>query len=252
MALSNMKIQIFSDLHNEFKEYVPVQSDADVIVLAGDIHTKNRGVEWAVKHFNKPVLYVLGNHEAYGKTIPKYFDEIKTLAAGTNVTILEKDVVTINGINFFGCTLWTDFEIITEPRVAGYECQQVMTDYKKIKRLPGYSKLRSIDTALYHKLSVKWLGEQLEKYAGQTNIVITHHAPSISSIPENKKQDITTSAYASNLSSFIEKHDIALWLHGHVHTSSDYQIGDTRVVCNPRGYPAEKKVAFIEEMVVCV
>jgi hypothetical protein len=27
------------------------------------------------------------------------------------------------------------------------------------------------------------------------------------------------------------------WLRGHVHKSLDYTIGDTRVICNPRGYP---------------
>jgi Icc-related predicted phosphoesterase len=31
----------------------------------------------------------------------------------------------------------------------------------------------------------------------------------------------------------------ALWLHGHIHANRDYQVGSTRVVCNPRGYPGE-------------
>jgi len=247
-----MKIQIFSDLHNEFKPYKVVQSDADIVVLAGDIHTKNRGVEWAIKHFDIPVLYVLGNHEAYGKTIPKYFQEIKSLAKDTNVTILENDMVTINGVNFFGCTLWTDFEIITEPRIAGYECQQVMTDYKKIKRLPSYSKVRSLDTALYHKKSLKWLDVQLDRYSGQNNVVITHHAPSIKSVPAYKKKDIITSAYASNLEAFIGGHDISLWIHGHVHVSCDYDIDETRVVCNPKGYPGEENIEYNDAMVVSV
>jgi Icc-related predicted phosphoesterase len=130
-----MKIQILSDIHNEFEIYEPKTCDADVVILAGDIHTKNRGIEWAQSSFSVPVIYVLGNHEAYGKTLPKYINEIRSLTEQTNVTVLEKDVVTIGGVNFLGCTLWTDFEVMTNPRVAGYECQQVMTDYKKIKRV---------------------------------------------------------------------------------------------------------------------
>ncbi len=42
-----MKIHILSDLHNEFELFTPSQvaSEADVVVLAGDIHVKGRGVE---------------------------------------------------------------------------------------------------------------------------------------------------------------------------------------------------------------
>jgi predicted phosphodiesterase len=29
---------------------------------------------------------------------------------------------------------------------------------------------------------------------------------------------------------------IRLWVHGHMHNASDYMLGTTRVVCNPRGY----------------
>jgi hypothetical protein len=108
------------------------------VVLAGDIATKGLGVKWALKHIkDKPVIYVLGNHEFYGKTYPKHIYELKELAENTNIHILEKDVKTVNGVNFIGTTLWTDFEILGDPRIAGYEYQQVMTDYKKIRRLPG-------------------------------------------------------------------------------------------------------------------
>ena len=34
----------------------------------------------------------------------------------------------------------------------------------------------------------------------------------------------------------IESAQPALWVHGHTHSSADYQVGDTRVVCNPYGY----------------
>jgi hypothetical protein len=43
--------------------------------------------------------------------------------------------------------------------------------------------------------------------------------------------------YCSNLEEFILDHpQIRLWTHGHMHDPSDYMIGETRVVCNPRGY----------------
>ncbi len=234
-----MKVQILSDLHVEFEDYDYPQCDCDVVILAGDIHTKDRGVKWAIDQIkDKPVIYVLGNHEFYRKTYPKLIGELKTLVSGTNIHILEKDVVSIDGINFLGCTLWTDFEILGDPRLAGYQCQQIMSDYKKIKKLPGYSKIRSLDTAIYHKHSITWLEKTLLQYKGQKNVVVTHHGPSIQSVPECDRDDVTTSAYVSDHEALIEMHQPNFWVHGHLHNSSDYLIGETRVLCNPRGYPS--------------
>ena len=127
-----------------------------------------------------------------------------------------------------------------------------MNDYKKIKKLPSYSKIKTIDTALYHKLNLKWLGEQPEQYNGQCNVVKTHHTPSIMSIPEHKKEDILTSAYTSNLEDFIAKRDIALWVHGHVHNSCDYHLGNRRIVCNLKGYLGQENNEYGGKLVILV
>ena len=236
-----MRIQLLSDLHLEFEDHEYVNIDSDVVVLAGDIHIKNLGVKWAIENIkDKPVIYVLGNHEFYGKAYPKLIGDLKNLAEGTNVHILERDVVTIGDVNFLGCTLWTNFELFGNPRVAGYQCQQVMTDYKKIRKAPQYSKIRSIDIAMINKRSTKWLAKELKARKGQNNIVVTHHAPSLLSSPEALREDIITAAYVSELSEFIQEHQPNYWLHGHLHNSSDYQIGSCRVFCNPKGYPGEE------------
>lgn len=240
-----MKIQLLSDLHIEFQSYQYPDCDSDIVVLAGDIHTKDQGVKWAIKNIlDKPVVYILGNHEYYGKTYPKLVTEVKELARGTNIHILEQDVVTINGINFIGCTLWTDFDLFGSARIAGYYCQTKMTDYKKIKRLPNYSKVRSIDIAIAHKKSKFWLAEELKKRASETNIVVTHHGPSLKSVPPGSHKDMITAAYVSDLEDFIELYQPQLWLHGHLHNSSDYTIGRCRVLCNPKGYAGKENISF--------
>lgn len=240
-----MKIQLLSDLHVEFEPSAYQQTDCDVVVLAGDIHTKTRGIEWAIKNIpDAPVLYVLGNHEYYGKTYPKLIDEAKKMAEGSNVRILENEVVTLGGVNFLGCTLWTDFELYDDPRIAGFHCQQTMNDYRKIKKLPSYSKIRSIDIARIHKASKAWLSKELEARKGAKNVVVTHHAPSLRSVSAEFQSDLTTAAYASKLESFIKKYSPSCWLHGHMHNSSDYLIGNCRVLCNPLGYPGEENPDF--------
>lgn len=73
-----MKIQIISDLHQEFG-YTDLNFDrSDVVVLAGDVNLGTKGVEWIKSKIpDKPVLYVLGNHEYYKGSYPKTLNKIK-------------------------------------------------------------------------------------------------------------------------------------------------------------------------------
>ncbi|MEH6348418.1 MAG: metallophosphoesterase [Bermanella sp.] len=178
----------------------------------------------------------VGNHEFYKSTYPKLFDTAREMAEGTNVHILENEVLAIDDVNFLGCTLWTDFEMFGDSRIAGYHCQQTMNDYRKIKRLPNYSKMRAIDTSRIHRESKTWLAKELDVRKGERNIVVTHHGPSLKSVSAEFHNDLTTAAYASNLEGFIEKHSPSFWLHGHTHNNSDYLIEGCRVLCNPKGY----------------
>jgi Icc-related predicted phosphoesterase len=69
-------------------------------------------------------------------------------------------------------------------------------------------------------------------------IVVVHHAPSSQSIAERFKADtLMNGAFRSELDEFImDRPQIKFWLHGHMHNNSNYWVGETRVVCNPRGY----------------
>ena len=69
-------------------------------------------------------------------------------------------------------------------------------------------------------------------------IVVVHHAPSSQSIAERFKHDtLMNGAFRSELDEFImDRPQIRLVCHGHMHNNSNYWIGETRVVCNPRGY----------------
>ena len=248
-----MKIQILSDLHIEFDEFDFVDTDSDVVVLAGDIHVKEKGLLWALETItNKPVIYVLGNHEFYRKAYPKLIDTMKEFAKGTNVHILEKDVVTIDGVNFLGCTLWTDFNLFGDPGYSGYHCQQQMTDFSKIRMYPRYSKLRSTDVVSIHHQSLKWLTSELAQKKGEINVVITHHGPSLMSLPQDRQKNICSPAYVSHLDDVIKEYSPNYWIHGHIHNSFNYFIGDCNVITNPRGYPDERNPDFKSDFIIDV
>ena len=185
-----MKIQIISDLHHEFGQIELSYTQADVVVFAGDVNVGTKGVEWLMSNFpEKPVVYVLGNHEYYKGAYPKTLNKILAAAKGTNIHVLENNSVDIGPVRFHGATLWTDFSLFGDPRVYGMLCQDKMNDYKKIRRDPSYSKLRTIDTYRIHRRSLKWLEQSLDNSTMPNNIVVTHHAPSIQSVPLHFKDD---------------------------------------------------------------
>ena len=226
-------------MHIEFEPFDPPYINPDVVVLAGDIHLGVKGLEWARKNFpDKPVIYVPGNHEYYREAMPRFTGKLREAARGSNVHLLENDRVVIRDVVFLGCTLWTDFKLFGNPRIAGYEATQKMTDYRRIRVSPQYRKLRPTDTAGIHSRSLRWLKGELASKSEKA-VVITHYAPSQRSIPERHKDDILNAAYASHLDDVVEGSKACLWIHGHIHTRLDYRIGETRVVCNPRGYPDE-------------
>ena len=105
-----MKLHVLSDLHIEFADFSPPETDADVVILAGDIGVGLDGIEWVARRFPKAsVVYVPGNHEFYGHDIG-LTDQLKA-AAPADIHILNNDKLELDDIRFLGCTLWTDFKL---------------------------------------------------------------------------------------------------------------------------------------------
>ncbi len=246
-----MRIKIISDLHQEFGISNLDFSNADVVILAGDTNLGTKGIEWAKQHIkDSQVIYLLGNHEYYKGSYPKTLHQVIEASLNSNVTVLENKCVEIGGVRFHGATLWTDFSLFGSPVEYGIICQSQMNDYRQIRRDPSYSKLRSIDTFKIHQASKYWLQESLEESIGYKNIVITHHAPSIKSVPDAYQNDPISSAYASNLEDMILKYQPLYWIHGHIHTPVRYHIGKTEVICNPHGYIDEKYNGYDKDLII--
>lgn len=246
-----MKIQMMSDLHLEFAPFELPHTDADILVLAGDISTGTKGIDWCLSlKLNIPILYILGNHEFYKSAYPKLIVKLKDRSKGSNVHVLENDSFTLDDVSFLACTLWTDFGLCGNPVLAQLSATQFMNDYKLIRKSPQYSRLRTSDTHAAFRASIYWLENQLQVTKGKT-IVITHHAPSQLSIPDIYKNSTELNpSFASNLEDFIMNHQPNFWIHGHIHSNVSYTIGKTRVLCNPRGYPTEKQIHFDPQMII--
>jgi predicted phosphodiesterase len=237
-----MKIHILSDLHNEFSIFEPITGiDADVIVLAGDIGKGASGIFWAREAFpDKPIIYVPGNHEFYGRDMRETQALMSIAAREMDVHLLDDGEVSIDGVRFLGTTLWTDFELFCDGKDNDYmkwfcmrEGQRVLNDFKVIHygRLGHFAPTHSVEL---HEASLAWLtGKLAEPHPGKT-VVVSHHLPSKLSVAERFKEDMLSPCFASNLDYLFGK--MNLWIHGHTHDNFDYESNGTRVICNPRGY----------------
>lgn len=258
-----MKLRLVSDMHLESGRKVNLDNTNgwDAIILAGDV--------CVASHFTKGpesphyrlaayydslfadlsnqyghVFYVAGNHEHYRG---RFFDTDNIITHRINgldnfhYLCLDNPYADIAGYRFVGSTLWTDFHggnIIHMDRAAF-----CMNDYHLITWTDGitYRKLNPKDVHARHLLEKQRILKAVDD--ADKVVVITHHAPSELSVHTrylNSRDMYLNSSYHSRLADIIlDRPQIKLWVHGHTHDVFDYKLGDTRVVCNPMGYPGE-------------
>jgi Icc-related predicted phosphoesterase len=248
-----MRLHVLADLHFEFGCIDIPKTDADIIVLAGDIDIGTKGLAWSRSQFpDKPVVYVLGNHEFYRHNLTVLTESLTREAAASHIHLLENKSVELGGFKFLGCTLWTDFALSSDPQKTMAKAERFMNDYR-IVRIGGSNRvLRARDTAGIHQQSVAWLQSALAHSEPDRTIVVTHHAPSPRSEAPGYSNSPLTAAFVTDLSALIEQSGIPLWIHGHTHFNADYRIGVTRVLTNQRGYPQEPCAGFDAAMVIDV
>jgi DNA repair exonuclease SbcCD nuclease subunit len=248
-----MLFRIMSDIHNEFcreqtgADYLIPELPDDkesILILAGDIGLLNREQTWlgillrCAAQF-RSVFLVEGNHEWYHGNIEKHSYRNAIAAqcvenTHTDQLVLEKEKIVILGI-----TLWTDF--FGGNPIAMFDVSQGLNDYRLIKVGADYHRLRPEYLLALHHKQKKQLFEGVDKFAelGYTVVVVTHHHPSLQGIALGYRNDALNAAYVSDLENEVQSHKIAYWICGHCHTAMEYSIGDTRVICNPKGYPHE-------------
>ncbi|HJW11090.1 MAG TPA: metallophosphoesterase [Albitalea sp.] len=234
-----MKLNILSDLHLGFGAFDTPQTDADVVVLAGDISRPREAAAWALR-LEKPVLLVLGNHEFYGGSIHGAAEELKQLCAGTQVHVLDMTELVIGRVRFLGATLWTDFALFGkgDPMTAAMaEARVLIRDFSRIRAADATSAVFTPeDSVALFKRHAAWLADRLAAPHDGPTVVVTHHAPSRRSIHPRFADSRLNTCFVSDAEHLLGAHRARLWIHGHTHDSFDYRANGTRVVCNPRGY----------------
>lgn len=254
-----MRAWIFSDLHLEVNTSFNDLSipDADICLCAGDVLDGGvvSTIQWLSQFVARcmPVVFVPGDHEYYRSSINEVLAAGYELANGLdNIYLLDGDSISLNGFRFIGATLWTDFALHGDPRLPKATAKNQLNDYRRIKlsKVP----FRRFTPQESRTLNMGATVEIDNAYRSQPHlpiVVVTHHAPSLISVSRELLKDPLTPTLASRFQHRILEYEPLLWVHGHIHSSSDYYIGKTRVICNPLGYPDDpSRKTFVPDLVV--
>jgi hypothetical protein len=225
-------LQILSDVHVEHhadhgKSFIESldPTKCDVLIIAGDFGDIEGGFLNALtmicrRYAPRPVLFVHGNHELYRATRGAYNATIyKAKLRNPNLRVLDRDIVIIEGQRFLGATLW-----FPDSEMARVQAE-AWSDFSCIRGLDKWVWRESQTDAMFFRRELS-----------EGDIAITHYLPSPQSVHPLYAGSSTNCYYVHNMEALIEQREPAMWIHGHTHSSMDYMLGRTRVVCNPFGY----------------
>lgn len=228
-----MKIDIISDIHltcfKDFGEdFVRTWiSEGDLLILAGDIgefhwwQTKSRLIDVFCQRYEH-VLYIAGNHDYYGTTLEEGDIRFRAIEDRIkNFHFLERDIFEFNNIKFAGCSLWFK----EDPMSQFYE--RFMNDFTLIQQFKPAVYERNQDS------------QEFLRSLQNIDVIITHHLPSQFSVHERYTGDSCNRFFLCEMDDVILNLAPKFHIHGHTHMSCDYKLGDTRIICNPLGYPRE-------------
>jgi Icc-related predicted phosphoesterase len=251
-----MKIWHISDLHLSAEDVTNPQElgdvpKADVAVILGDTSDNIfNSILWAVRNVKQhmPVIYVPGNHDFYWHELVATSARARQFSRRHGVLYLDGDTVILDGVRFLGAAFWSDFEI--DAHVDGTPCDKLLaksmedagrrSDFQRIYSNRRNAELiRPEDTRAVHLEHKRYFHRMFSRAFDGPTVALTHFAIHERSCDPKYRAMPGSSAYISNQQVMIERFQPQLWLHGHVHNHSEYQIGKTTVACNPFGYSHE-------------
>jgi predicted phosphohydrolase len=246
-----MKIKLLSDLHMESYKFTYEYAGEDVVVLAGDIHTRNRHEEIISQiHAAQPnldIIFITGNHEYYGEEFSVVNEWFSNQAETHNhVHFLENTSIKLNGVNFYGGPMFTDFKLYGES--SAHDSMMIARNIADFRYI-GTNGTRWViqDHIDEHARFVTGLEKFLQQ-DHEKRVVISHFMPSEKMSHRKYVGDAMNPFFIANMEKYMGWK--GLWLCGHGHSSGDVMVGDTRIVMNPRGYGDENVWGFNSNLIL--
>lgn len=260
-----MRCHYLSDLHLESETFEQLLPKGDVLIIAGDLcHARcldpERTDKYSINQRSRVmrfideartsfphVLFVAGNHEHYDGIFEETVPLLRRHLPG--VTVLDNETVELEGIRFFGSTLWTDFE--GRSNAAMNKVRRRMGEYFFVKTRGASAshdaplrKFQPEDAIQAHNRAWATLLSEVKTGDGKSTIVITHHAPSkLGCNPQFSSNGLDGAYYSALDVQIAGLETVPIWIHGHTHIAKNYEIGRVEVRTNARGFVAKGQAA---------
>mgnify|MGYP003648814317 CR=1 FL=1 len=239
-----MLLRLLSDTHLETGKlvHVPVmEKDSEtVLILAGDIgyvkHIKSLVTELAPNFL--AIVLVAGNHEYYEPSRDKedidsdlehFFESID------NIYYLNNTSVVIEGVVFLGSTLWSNIDRVLSMQGLKHKLNDFRLIQTYDEEIENITRLTPAIATKWNQESIKYITDTLTRLEDKRVVVITHFSPSIKSMHCKYFGNILNPYFHNNLDYLMHEHKVT-WVHGHTHASAEYEVGESKVYCNPWGY----------------
>lgn len=260
-----MKIAVLSDWHLEtctgFYPEIVLEAGTDVFVVAGDVH--NHGYSVAVigellrhRHVRRvdggkfQVIFVPGNHDFYWAEYNQALHRMLSWAKGQDVVknlhVLHDSSTVVEGVEFVGTTLWTDFG---GDQDFASSCTRAISDFRLIDMWNPGVKISPEDVQALNERATNFLQSRLigSDDSASRRVVVTHFCPTrLLDHPKYVGSPLKRYFHADIPATWFALAD--LWIFGHTHHDEDVEIYGSRVVASQMGYPGEKQheVKYVE------
>jgi len=255
-----MRIRLLSDLHLEGYGFNYKYNGEDIIILAGDIHTRNRHHEFLnTLPDHIPIIMVAGNHEYYHgcfQEVNRYLKDLEEIYP--NFFFLNNEGDTFGDLEIFGGTMFTDFLLHGDQErwFAEHDAKRYIADFHhiEVEQLDPYQlnnekwqwtiQDHKDQYALFNREFDRWVKDK----EGKKRICVSHFMPSQYSISERFKNSNLNPYFTANNEQRVQLVDF--WFHGHTHDSFHYTLEETHVICNPKGYGLENESGFNRDLII--
>jgi len=239
-----MRILLISDLHLDFFDCYSAErfiksfraNKADVVAFAGDLsgyEFLKDAIKILCEHFAE-IIFVPGNHEFYmAPTKESVFELLENAQIKfPNFKFLYNSIYKKGKIRFLGTTLWFP---------------ETPQSLHNTFRINDFNYINDFENWVYDEndLAMKFLNQNLQR----GDFVITHHLPSWKSVDYQYKDSTINCYYVCNIEDAAFKRKPRIWQHGHSHTSKNYTINKTSVICNPLDYYPNTNSSFSREAI---
>jgi predicted phosphodiesterase len=224
-----MRIGYMSDIHlrfnKDYEAFIATQAPSvDVQIIAGDVIDGIFDLDLLrslFRRFPMPLVFVPGNHEFFQKEIHPFETErrLKSLERefpNLHVLISESWQVP-EGPRIVGATMWYR----ATPEMSWRH--GTWADFRFVQDIIAYTNERfAVDNDLL--INVK-----------EGDVVVTHMLPSWKCVDPRFEGAKTNELFVRNVEPIIRDNKPSVWIHGHTHSPVDTWVGETHILCNPRG-----------------